>query len=63
MFIARREAGETQNHIEALVGKAYLDRNTANDWIAHYEKVMAGINSDNPISRFPSPGLPDNRIH
>lgn len=45
MFIARREAGETQNHIEALVGKAYLDRNTADDWIAHYEKVMAGINS------------------
>jgi hypothetical protein len=45
MFIARREDRETQNHIEALVGKAYLDRNTANDWMARYEKVMAGINS------------------
>jgi four helix bundle protein len=45
MFIARKEAAETQNHIEALVGKNYLDRKIADDWIQHYEKLIAGINS------------------
>jgi four helix bundle protein len=45
MFIARKEAAETQNHIEALVGKNYLDRKIADDWINHYEKIIAGINS------------------
>jgi len=45
MFIARREAGETQNHIEALVGKRYLSREKADEWINRYERIMAGINS------------------
>ena len=45
MLIARREAGETQNHIEALVGKNYLLRNKADNWINRYERVIAGINS------------------
>jgi four helix bundle protein len=45
VLIARREAGETQNHIEALVGKQYLLRKKADDWINRYERVMAGINS------------------
>jgi len=45
MFIARKEAGETQNHIEALVGKYFLDRSKADNWIERYEKIMAGINS------------------
>lgn len=44
MFIARKEIGETQNHIEALVGKNYLHRNKADDWINRYQKLMAGIN-------------------
>jgi four helix bundle protein len=45
MFIARKEAGETQNHIEALVGKNYLERKKADNWIEEYEKIIAGINS------------------
>ena len=45
MYVARKEAGETQNHIEALVGKKYLARIKADDWIGKYERVMAGINS------------------
>ena len=45
MYTARKEAGETQNHIEALVGKEYLDRPQADNWIKRYEKVIAGINS------------------
>lgn len=44
VLIARREAGETQNHIEALVGKGYLPRTKADDWINRYERVIAGIN-------------------
>jgi len=45
VLIARREAGETQNHIEAMVGKAYLSRVKADEWINRYERIMAGINS------------------
>lgn len=45
MYIARKEAGETQNHIEALVGKGYLDRIKADGWIERYKRIMAGINS------------------
>lgn len=45
VLIARREAGETQNHIEALVGKHYLPRSKADEWINRYERIMAGINS------------------
>ncbi len=45
MYIARQEAGETQNHLEALTGKGYIERKEADDWISRYERVMAGINS------------------
>ena len=45
MYVSRKEASETQNHIEALVGKDYLDRTKADDWINRYEKVIKGINS------------------
>jgi len=45
MFTTRREAGETQNHIEALVGKGYLKREEGDDWFKRYEKIIAGINS------------------
>jgi four helix bundle protein len=44
MLIARREVGETQNHIEALIGKNYLLRKQGDDWINHYERIIAGIN-------------------
>lgn len=45
MYTARKEAGETQNHIEALTGKGYLERAKADNWIERYERIMAGINS------------------
>jgi len=45
MLTSRKEAGETQNHIEALVGKRYLSRCKADEWFGRYEKIMAGINS------------------
>ncbi|MBI3618297.1 MAG: four helix bundle protein, partial [Candidatus Omnitrophica bacterium] len=45
MFVARKEAGETQNHAAALLAKNYLDHDKAEDWISRYERVIAGINS------------------
>ncbi len=45
MMTSRKEAGETQNHIEALVGKKYLSRENGDEWFNRYEKVIAGINS------------------
>lgn len=45
MLTVRKEAAETQNHIEALAGKKYLSRAKADNWINRYEKVIAGINS------------------
>lgn len=45
VLIARREAGETQNHVEAMVGKNYLSRAKADEWINRYERIIAGINS------------------
>ncbi|MBI5415328.1 MAG: four helix bundle protein [Candidatus Omnitrophica bacterium] len=45
MFVARKEAGETQNHIAALLAKNYLNSDKATDWINRYERVIAGINS------------------
>ena len=45
MFTARKEAGETQSHIEALAGKKYLSRIKADKWFDRYERVIAGINS------------------
>lgn len=41
---ARKEAGETQNHIRAIEGKGYLPSSTANDLIGRYEEVIKGIN-------------------
>ena len=45
MYVARKEAAETQNHLEALVGKKYLDRVKADRWFDSYERIIAGINS------------------
>lgn len=45
MYVARKEAVETQNHLEALVAKGYLTRVKADSWIKRYEKTVAGINS------------------
>jgi four helix bundle protein len=42
--VARKEVGETQNHIRAIEGKGYLPSSTANDLIVRYEEVIKGIN-------------------
>lgn len=44
MYIARKEAGETQNHIESLFGKRYLSRLRADEWVDQYERIISGIN-------------------
>jgi hypothetical protein len=31
--------------VEALVGKSYLERAKADNWIGRYERIMAGTNS------------------
>lgn len=43
-YVARKEAGETQNHIRALQDKKYIGGDVARDIIARYEEVMRGIN-------------------
>ena len=42
--IARKEAGETQNHIRKLSGKNYLMEQCAQKWVEEYEEVIRGIN-------------------
>jgi len=42
--IARKEAGETQNHIRKLSGKNYLKSQQSQKWLQEYEEVVRGIN-------------------
>lgn len=42
--IARKEAGETQNHIRALEDKLYIPAKTAREIMMRYEEVIRGIN-------------------
>jgi len=42
--IARKEAGETQNHLRAIQGKKYITSKTANNLMERYEEVIRGIN-------------------
>ncbi len=41
---ARKEAGETQNHIRKLSVKSYLDLKKSDAWIMEYEEIIRGIN-------------------
>ena len=41
---ARKEAGETQNHLRAMQGKQYITNKTANELIERYEEIIRGIN-------------------
>jgi four helix bundle protein len=43
-YIARKEAGETQNHFRALEGKKYITKEKADSFIERYEKLIQGIN-------------------
>ncbi|MDQ7779851.1 MAG: four helix bundle protein, partial [Planctomycetota bacterium] len=42
--IARKEAGETQNHVRTLCGKSFLNLKRADEWVLAYEEVIRGIN-------------------
>lgn len=45
MYTARKEAGETQNHIRTLESKKYIDKIFSNELINEYEGLIKGINS------------------
>src|SRR3989338_11642709 len=45
MLTARKEAGETQNHLESMAGIGYMPREKASKWFNAYERIIAGINS------------------
>lgn len=68
MYTARKEAGETQNHIIKMQGKRYIDKLYADQLVDRYEGLIKGINAyiryicqkrraipDTTISRSPSP--------
>ncbi|OGC29097.1 hypothetical protein A2311_03850 [candidate division WOR-1 bacterium RIFOXYB2_FULL_48_7] len=43
-YIARKEAGESQNHLRALQGNKYITEKQANELIGKYEEIIRGIN-------------------
>ncbi|NWG04095.1 MAG: four helix bundle protein [Syntrophaceae bacterium] len=43
-YIARKEAGETQNQLRKLMGKKYLSPGLSQNWVEGYEEVIRGIN-------------------
>ena len=45
MNIARKEAGETQNHIRKMQGKRYIASVKADEWVDRYERLIIGINN------------------
>jgi four helix bundle protein len=42
--VARKEAGESQNHIRTLQAKEYITKDKADDIVIRYEEVIKGIN-------------------
>ena len=42
--VARKEAGESQNHIRTLQAKEYITEDKADDLVLRYEEVIRGIN-------------------
>lgn len=45
MYTARKEAGETQNHIMTLESKKYINNNSAKELKEEYEGLIKGINA------------------
>lgn len=43
-YVARKEAGETQNHIRQLQGKGYADLKHSEQLVLAYEEIIRGIN-------------------
>lgn len=44
MYTARKEAGETQNHLRSFEAKRYLDKDEADNKCRRYQGVIKGIN-------------------
>ncbi len=42
--VARKEAGESQNHIRTLQAKEYITKDKGNDLVVRYEEIIRGIN-------------------
>ncbi len=42
--VARKEAGESQNHMRTLQAKEYIPKDKADDIVIRYEEVIRGIN-------------------
>lgn len=41
---ARKEAGETQNHVRELSAKRYIDQKKAQELVERFEEIIRGIN-------------------
>jgi len=44
MYIARREAGETQNHLRSMQTRGYISKVIADELVICYQEVIRGIN-------------------
>ena len=42
--VARKEAGESQNHIRTLQAKEYITKDEADDLVIKYEEIIRGTN-------------------
>ena len=45
LYIARKEAGETQNHLRALEAKKYLNPENSDRLVSEYQGLIRGINA------------------
>jgi len=45
MNVARKEAGETQNHVRKMQFKGYIDSLKSDEWVHRYERLIIGINN------------------
>ena len=44
MYVARKEAGETQNHLRSIEGKGYRKKEEVDELFKEYTEVIKGIN-------------------
>ena len=45
MHVAKKESGETQNHIREMQGKKYISNTKADEFVHQYERLIIGINN------------------
>jgi four helix bundle protein len=44
MYIARKEAGETQNHLRSMQSRKYITKSVADELFSRYQVLIRGIN-------------------